>query len=372
MARSRDAPSHRNYSQVRVEEAVITDVNRRTYTVTCDTRHSNKTVDDIQCLVPYHHYENGEGIHHLPEVGAICYLFWPSDNTPPFILGYIGAAGVRASTDGEPLRSTPDGNGSPTDVEFKSRRPDLQPGDIALTTRDENFVILRRGGILQLGATSIAQRIYVPILNYIKDFCENYELNAFGGDISWTVGRVEDDPGGDAPATWTFHANEFAQDEKATVRVRHLPVTGPSGGDKAAWEVYVAPQNIDRDTGEVVDEVYSMILTVEGEKTEMIGTNYSLKVKGSHTVDVGGNASYKAAGTATLEGGSQATVKAAKVVTEGNTFLGDAAAVNSAVLGEPLVAYLAQLATALNALAPGSVSPPVPAQFLSQRVKVSG
>jgi hypothetical protein len=371
MARSRDAPSHGSYSQVRVEEAVITDVNRKTYTVTCDTRHSNKTVEDIQCLVPYHHYENGEGIHHLPEVGAKCYLFWPSDNTPPFILGYIGAAGVRASTDGEPERSTPDGTGSPTDVEFKSRRPDLQPGDIAFTTRDENFVVLRRGGILQLGATPIAQRIYIPILNYIKDFCENYEMNAFGGDIAWTVGRVEDDPGGDAPATWTFHANEFAQDEKATVRIRHLPVTGPSGGDKAAWEVYVAKQNIDRDTGEVSDEKYSMLLTVEGEKTEMIGSDYSLRVKGNHTVQVDGDISYKANGTATLEGGSKATVKAPQVITDGNTFLGSESAAYSNVFGEPLVVYLTTVAAAINGIAPGSVSPPVPTQLLSNKVKTS-
>jgi hypothetical protein len=200
--RTRDAPSHGRYSHFRLEEAVVTDVDRKTYTITVDTKHSSKTVTDIQVGSPYHHHDSGEGIHHLPEVGAICYLAFPSDNTPPFVLTYLGAASVVSTADGTPARSTPDGAGSDTDVSFRSKRPALNPGDIAITTRDENFLYLRRGGIVQIGATPISQRIYIPILNYIKDFCENYEMQTFGGDVAWTVGRQEDDPSGDAPACY--------------------------------------------------------------------------------------------------------------------------------------------------------------------------
>lgn len=372
MARSRDNPSHGRYSSFKVEEAVITDVNRNTWTVTADTKHSGKTVPDIQIGVPYHHYEAGEGFHHLPEVGAICYLAWPSDNTPPFILCYIGAAASQTSTDGEPARSTPDGSGSPTDVSFRSKRPNLNPGDIAITTRDENFLYLRRGGIVQIGATPIAQRIYIPILNYIKDFCENYEMQAFGGDVAWTVGRQEDDPAGNAPATYTFHLNEFAQDEKATVRIRHLPLTGPGGGDKSAWEINVAPQNIDRDTGEVTDAVYTFIVTTTGDQTEMVGASRSVTVKGDDTLDVQGDLSVTVSGDTSMSSNGKT-----EIIASGDAVLGGAqvkiggrGAASPGVLGDQLLAWFGSaqwtVAGTVATVSPGSIA--ALQQILSRKV----
>lgn len=286
MARTTGAPSHSRFSHFRCEECTITNVNRKTFTVTAESRHTAKTIEDIQVLVPYHHYANGEGIHHLPEVGAICLVGWPNDNTPPFVMGYLGAASVQQTADGDPERSTVAAEGSATDASFRSRRPQLNPGDIAFTTRDENFIILRRGGVVQIGATPVAQRVYIPVLNYIKDFAENYEMHTFGGDVTWTVGRQEDDPSGDAPATYTFHMNEFAQDAKATVRIQHLPL---GGSDKAAWQVHIAPQGIDRDDGSVENEKYSLVITTSGDKTEIIGADRSVHVKGNDELTIDGS-----------------------------------------------------------------------------------
>lgn len=295
MANTAQAPSHRRYSHFRFEEAVVTNVNRKTWTVTCETRHSAKTVEDVQCLVPYHHFNNGEGYHHLPEVGAICMLAWPSDSTPPLIMGYKAAAATRRTPDGEESETaTADGDGSEDDVSFRSRRPNLQPGDMAITTRDENFLILRRGGIVQLGATPISQRVYIPILNYIKDFCENYQMDAFGGDVRWLVERQEDDPSGDAPATYIMHVNTSAQDEKATVRVRYMGLADSgASGDRVAWEVQVAPQNIDTETGEVSSPVYTLQVTTAGDLTATMASrdvtvegDDSLTVQGSRSINV--------------------------------------------------------------------------------------
>ena len=364
MTRSRDAPSHGAYSPFRLEEGVITDVDRSTWTVTVETRHSSKTVPDIQAISPYHHYEAGEGIHHLPEVGAICLLAWPSDNTPPFVLGYLGAASIVESSDGNPIRSTADGTGSTTNAGFRSKRPDLNPGDIAITTRDENFIYLRRGGIVQLGATPIAQRLYIPVLNYIKDFCENYEMNAFGGDIAWTVGRVEDDPSGNAPATYTFHLNEFAQDAKATVRIRHMPLAGPGGGDKAAWEIQVAPQNIDRDTGDVADPVYTLLVTIAGDKTEVIGASRTVTVKGDDTLSVQGSQSISVSGNASLSAdGDLEYVAGGNTVIGGSTVkLVSSGAPSPAVLGDALLNWFAS-AQWTGSAGPYTVSPASLAQL---------
>lgn len=298
---------------------------------------------DIQVLSPYHHYEAGEGIHHLPEVGAICLLGWPNDNTPPFVMGYLGAASVVESTDGNPIRSTSDGTGSTTNAGFRSKRPSLNPGDIAITTRDENFIYLRRGGIVQIGATPIAQRLYIPILNYIKDFCENYEMQTFGGDVAWTVGRVEDDPAGNAPATYTFHLNEFAQDAKATVRVRHLPLAGPGGGDKVAWEIQVAPQNIDRDTGDVSDPVYTLAVTITGDKTEVVGASRTVTVKGDDDLTVQGSQTVRVSGDAKLSAdGSLQYIAGQNAVLGGTTVkLASSGAISPAVLGDALLNWFA-------------------------------
>lgn len=294
MSRTTGGPSHNRFSHFRCEEGTITNVNRKTYTVTVETRHTSKTVEDVQVLVSYHHYANGEGDHHLPEVGAVCMIAWPSDNTPPFVMGYLGVASVEESSDDAPERSTATAEGSPTDVSFRSRRPKLNPGDIAFTTRDENFIFLRRGGVIQIGATPISQRVYIPVLNYIKDFAENYEMHTFAGDVSWTVGRQEDDPSGNAPATYTFHMNEFAQDAKATVRIQHLPLNG--GGDKAAWQVHIAPQGIDRDDGSVESEVYSLVITTAGDKTEIVGGARSVTVEGDDSLTVRGSRTVRVSG----------------------------------------------------------------------------
>lgn len=344
MAQSAGSPSDRRFSHFRCEEAEVTNVNRKTWTVDVTTKHSSKPVNDIAVLVPYHHYSGGEGIHHLPEVGAICMLGWPSDNTPPFIMGYKPAASVLGedSVEGDPQTPSPEG-GSSEDVSFRSNRPDLQPGDIAFTTRDENFIILRRGGVVQIGSTPVAQRLYIPILNYMKDFCENYEMSAFGGDVTWTVERQESDPSGNAPASYVFHMNEFAQDKKASVRIQHFPLQAPGGGSKAAWDIVVAQQGIDRDSGAAENKTYSMQVLMDGTKTEFIGANRtvavdgddSLTVGGSRTVTVGGDETHNVTGSLTMSAGPKAILSAAQVA------LGGSAAIEPIVLGNMLQAFLA-------------------------------
>jgi len=365
MARTPGGPSHNRYSFFRLEEAVITDVNRKTWTVTVETRHSAKTVTDIQCMAQYHHYANGEGIHHLPEVGAICLLGWPSDNTPPFVMGYLGLPSVEITPDDQAARSqtTDNPQGSPTDVGFRSRRPELNPGDVGLTTRDENFVILRRGGIVQIGSTALSQRLYIPVLNYIKDFCENYEMQSFGGDLSWTVARSESDPSGKAPATWTLDLLEYAQDTKATVQVRYLPVAEP-GSDKSAWEVTVAPQGIDRDTGSVSGAVYTLKVGLNGDRIETITGSRSTEVQGSDTLEVGGDHSTTVGGSTSLTAGGSLEHIASGTATLGGAAvrLGSRAAAQSAVLGPALVSLLSQ---PMIVLPPGGVGPPIGTAVLS-------
>ncbi len=357
-------PSRAGFTSAIVEEATVTNVNMNNYTVDVVTRHTSKPYNDLQVASPYFHNENGEGIYVLPEVGAVCQVFCGSDTTPPFVLGFLAVPNVRTSEDDTPTRSTTEG-GSTTDVSFKGRRPDLLPGDICMRTRDENFIVLRRGGILQLGATDLAQRFYIPINNFIKDFCENYSMDTLGGNLRWTVERQENDPSGDAPVSYVFHVNEHAQDDKASFRVRHFPVQGPEGDEKQVWEVVVAPKKINTATGEVEEPTYTMVVTMDGTKTEFVGASYSLRITGDYTVDVDGAVLVKSReGNAKLEAAQEARVKGARVVTDGETLLGGADAIQPAVLGNLLITYLTTLAVAAGA------DPPTPS-LLSNKVKVS-
>lgn len=365
MPQTATGASRSDFAPVIIEEATVVDVNKRNFTVSAITRHTSKRYDDLQCALPYFHNDNGEGIYFLPEVGAVCQIFRGSDTTPPFILGFLAIPAVTESADGTPLRSTSSG-GSSTDVSFRGRRLDILPGDIVMATRDENFVVLRRGGVLQLGATDLAQRMYIPIGNYIRDFCENYRLDTLGGDLSWTVERQENDPGGDAPVSYAFHLREFAQDEKASFRVRHLPPQGTSTEEKSVWEVTVAKNKINTETGAVSDETYTMVVAMDGTKTEFVGASYSVRVTGDFLLEADGNATVRSSKKALVEGTQEARLKGTtKAVVEGASVLvGGDDAVEPAPLGAQLMTYLGTLAGAAGA-------PPPPPTLLSRKVKVS-
>lgn len=301
MARTKDSPSHSGFSPALFEEASITDVNRKTWTVTAQSTHRSKTFHDVQVMSPYHHYLQGEGFNHLPEVGARCVMMSLSDNSPPILLGYIGVPGVMQSEDGKPIQGTPTST-STTDVSYQSNRPDMNPGDMGFQGRDGNFFVLRRGGVLQIGATGIAQRIYLPIRNFIKDFAENYEMDLLGGDVSWTVERPELDPKGKSPATYRFQMQEYATDSAASVQIRHFPLSAP-GGSKAAWEVSVAPRGINKDSGKVSGATYTLLVSLDGTRSEFIGGNRTITVKGNDALTVSGNR------TATITGDDTTTAK---------------------------------------------------------------
>lgn len=343
MARTSGNPAHGRFSDFRCEEGTITDINRDTHVVRVATRHSGKEPEDIQVSVLYATAE-GDYAGVMPEVGATCHIAFPSDNTPPYIMDFIVEPSVVGSTGDGPARMSADPEGSPTDVSYRANRPQMNPGDQVYITRDGNHLILRRGGVVEIGATSISKRLFLPIGNYIKDFCENYNMHAFGGALEWTTAREEDDPAGRAATTWSLSLNEFAQDSKASVRVRHMPLAAPGGGTKSAWEVDVAPAGIDPDTGDVTGAVYHLVVTLEGDKIEVIGASRevtiegddSLTINGSRATSVGGTDDLDVDGNLTLTSGGTASMDGASGVV-----LGGQDASEPPILGHAFMQWIA-------------------------------
>lgn len=195
-----------------IQKARVLDVDTRHYVCTIATEFTQKPLTWVTFMTPYLHHSNGEGIFFMPEVGSVCWVCEPSDGGMPFILGWC---------------SVEDENSS-----HRAQRVDLNPGDIYLGTRDENRIILRRGGVIQIGATPLAQRFYLPVDNIIRDLCENYYLETLAGGLSWSLDLPENIPAGregHRPGSFQLVAREFSDDPNPIAKLQ----IGSHTGDEA-------------------------------------------------------------------------------------------------------------------------------------------
>lgn len=153
------------------------------------------TFTDIPWTSPYLHQAMGEGAYMIPEPGSSCIAASMADGRAPIIIGW-----VMVEEEGS----------------FRGGRLDGNPGDQVFRTRDGNFLILRRGGIVQIGSTALAQRVFLPVRNLVQDIFENYRLTGVPGELVWETFREEDDSDGHRRCLLTLHAYEYADDPAAT------------------------------------------------------------------------------------------------------------------------------------------------------------
>jgi hypothetical protein len=251
-----------------VHEAQIVDVNLVNWTVDVVTKFDQRRYLNIQVSSPYAHFNRGEGFYVMPDIGAKCQVCIPSDGPPPFVLAFV----MPMETIDGASEDAPDGtDGSKgavtqesTAASFAGGRKRAKPGDIGITNRDGSFFRMHRGGVLQIGASSLAQRLYIPVKNLVSDISENYQHLNTGGSINWFVAQGESDSN---PPTVSRHTYQLAaNDEKATVRVAIGKVrdafSEPDEGtredmaaagvdtDDVVVEVVIAPEAIDGKSGD--------------------------------------------------------------------------------------------------------------------------
>jgi hypothetical protein len=176
-----------------VFRAQVLNVNTRDYTV--DVQYESYPYSnhfDIPWMVPYLNQNQGEGVAIMPEVGSTVWVCIPSETgKDAFVLGWT------------PIQES---------GTYRAGRELLNPGDFHFKTRDGNFLFLRRGGIVQIGATPVCQRLFIPIRNIIRDFAENYELTTPAGDLTWEVSRAEDNGDGHQACLFSLECKEFSDD----------------------------------------------------------------------------------------------------------------------------------------------------------------
>jgi len=208
-----------------VELAKILEVYPDCYSARIITLHTNRDIPDVKFAVPVLHdseQHQGSGLNFMPQPDDLCYVFTPADESGPFILGFVYL--------GKP-ESVMTLDGSKEDQKsFRGVRPRLEPGDISLTSSDDNFVIVRRGGVVQIGANSMAQSLYIPLENIIRHYFQKYQSFSPIGEVVWDHATVSTDnfpmPGkgspdnADIPTMVKFSCREKIQDKKMTVEFR--------------------------------------------------------------------------------------------------------------------------------------------------------
>lgn len=254
-----------------VVQARVINVNVVKWTVDVITQFDRKRYLNIQCGSPYIHHSRGEGMCVFPEVGATCMVCLPSDSSPPYIQAFVMAHElVDDASDDAPLGTSSHGEppANATDASFAGGRPRAIPGSIYMKTRDGNFFNLLRGGILQLGSTELAQRIYIPLGNLISDISENYEHHNAAGSVKW---GIQDGPSlerfpGQFLHTFRVFANDRYADVKFACGKVLNPMPEPDAGVAQAsagvgegkdnpiiCELAVSPKGFVAENGEVAD-----------------------------------------------------------------------------------------------------------------------
>lgn len=324
----------------------VTNVDLVNYTVDVVSQFDQMRVLEIPVGSPYQHSNRGDGFTAVPEVGAKCAVCWPGDTSPPFILAFVmphetipdagtpddspGGTGSRGST-----------NQAPTAASFAGGRPVGKPGDMFLRGRDGNFIVMHRGGVLQIGANELAQRIYVPLNNLVTDFAENYAMHNAGGSVCWGIrdGEGEDQLPTECKQTFRVYANEQYADVRVAVGRVHDSVPETDGDaitdqeligigktDPIVYEMTLAKNGFNAEDGSpipgagnlvrlrfVFDRAANAFLRIDGNvgilckkrlrlrvKEEMeifADSSFSMSVKADARISIGGNFEITAAVT---------------------------------------------------------------------------
>ena len=272
-----------------IHEARVINVNLVNWTVDVRTQFDNRFFPDVQVASPYLHANRGAGIYAMPEINTKCQICIPSDGPPPFVLAFI-----------MPTESVDDVTGqedenNPSVSTFRGGRPRAKMGDIFMRGHDGQFVILHRGGVLQVGSTELAQRLYIPLGNIITDISQNYEHHNTGGTINWGITSSSTDENPKTQYFQTFRVN--ANDTKADIRVAfgtvHQPVTEPPG-DAGEFD-----QNVAFGLGQGEDNpiVCELIVAPQGFIAESGSPDSAEKItKLKFTFDKSGNSFFRTEG----------------------------------------------------------------------------
>lgn len=198
------------YGNTLIFEARVLNVDLVSFTADVLSKFDGHRYNNIPWSSPYQHFTRGQGFFYIPEPGSKCHVCCPADSTTPYILDFV----VPSES---PQEDELDGSDARTS--FRGGKPTGKFGDMGMRGVDGNFVILHRGGTLQIGCGALAQRIYLPLQNMIQDICQNWGVATTGS--TWQL--LSRDPrreGDAAPTQGVFTYRLDSGDAGAFLRVK--------------------------------------------------------------------------------------------------------------------------------------------------------
>jgi hypothetical protein len=203
------APIYEGTGDIAVVRAKILSVDPVTWTCKVQSDNDNETHDGISVEPTYLDSEGG-GQFSMPEENSIVWLCYPSKSQQPFIMGHSTLP--KQEDEGDP-------NEEP--VDRRMNRPVLNRGDKVLGSSATGYVIVRKGGVVEVAASEDCKRIYIPLTNLIREFAQNWEMNLGAGIIS-SLNRDNDASYGadKTPHEFQLRFNEFAEDGAPSIDLR--------------------------------------------------------------------------------------------------------------------------------------------------------
>ena len=173
MRRTR-APVFEGDFPVKVNRAKILSVDKVKWIATVQPEGSGLPIEGVPIEPMAVGGKDGGGSYFMPKAGGLVWLMNTSKDTTPIIMG--AATAPKQTDDG-------DDNEDPNDR--RMNRPVLNEGDIALAVSDQGHLIMRRGGMLEMGGGPDCKTIYIPLTNIIRQFSEGWEHHTGGGLLSF-------------------------------------------------------------------------------------------------------------------------------------------------------------------------------------------
>ncbi len=277
-------PSRRGVRSVVLEEGQIIDVHAERFTVDVQTRQSQRTYKDVEVTAAYLHWATGEGIYVMPEVGALVQMCIPSSGRP-FVLCFSTT-----------FERDPDQE----QASFRAGRPLMKPGDIVLRGRDGNHVWLHRGGVLEVGNSTLPKRFYIPLNALIRDVCLNSELITGAGELRWDVLEADRVGDGSPFSTALMRVMNRSGDQKGTVALQMGHVT-----DSLRMRLTVSPEGIEQDGSVSGEQLFFIEVADDGAVSVSTEGDFLLQVAQNLTATVSGDLSMTVEGSATWSVGGE-------------------------------------------------------------------
>lgn len=221
----------------------------------------------------------GTGSYHIPAPGSLYWGSFPERSSVP----------VLQSPASVPTQDSDDPAEDPNN--YRRGRPVLNEGDQMLASHQDAFVLLRSGGVLELGANLTTRRIFTPVQNTLHDIAENYLLSIPAGASFQARTRTVDAASGRTAVSVSLSSREYGDDAEDAVRLDlgriedEEPFYVPPSGERGAT---VFRLDLRRRFRLLIDRAGNSSSTQFGDRLETVEGSHVEYARGSRITRVAG------------------------------------------------------------------------------------